>query len=139
MARTLVWGEHYRMGIDQLDQEHQALFEHYNWLIESLENPDSNPTETIAITVAVLEEHASSHFEHEEALMIDCHYPHFVPHKIDHEAFMIELHQMKNRLIAGEDVLNDLCRFIKNWLSTHIVIRDMGIVAHLRGQSGSSS
>ncbi len=138
MAQPMIWDDQYRMGIDQLDREHQTLFDHYNWLMESLANPTDDAAVTTAIVVAVLEEHATTHFEHEEALMVDSDYPHYIRHKMDHEAFMVELHRLKSQVSTGEAVLGELCRFLKTWLTSHIIIRDMAIVAHLRDRTRSA-
>jgi hemerythrin-like metal-binding protein len=131
MALRMIWDDRYLTGVDRLDREHQALFEYYNRLIEAC----ATSSEEAAAGVALLERYAETHFEHEEAVMVDSRYPYYLHHKMDHESFLVELHRLKSALSAGENVLDDLCRFLKNWLASHIAIRDAAIANHLHDLS----
>jgi hemerythrin-like metal-binding protein len=128
VAQPVSWDEHHRMGVDPLDREHQALFDCYRQLTDA----DIPSSDAAAMGIAALEAHAATHFAHEEAVMIDSRYPYYVHHKRDHEAFLVELHQLKTSFEAGDDILDALRRFLKDWLASHIAIRDRGLAAHLR-------
>lgn len=131
MARfePLIWDDLVCVGVDAIDAEHQGLFDRYNALIEVAGQPA--PRSEVEAALTALEDYARTHFSHEEALMVEVDYPHYAGHRALHDLFIVDLHRMSQSFQAGEDILEDLCRFLRDWLLSHIVVRDTAVADHI--------
>jgi hemerythrin len=113
---TIRWRDGFKIGVDQVDQEHQRLFE----LITALN------LESVTKTVDDLLDYVVIHFSNEQELMESSGYPDFKDHLKLHEEFAA---QVADFLGSGEDWseerVQELRRFLNKWLIGHIMTHDL--------------
>ncbi len=127
----IVWTEDFSVDHPVLDQQHMALVEMTNFLIEELEAGIGD--ETAAEMVSKLTDYACTHLNYEEECMFRSGYFDFDAHKAEHDAFRRkngELHLSVHH--HDPDVLEALLHFVRNWLQQHILGTDMRYKGLLR-------
>lgn len=124
------WNPSFETGLQFIDQEHAALLEQLNALIDLLvhEAPTSEwLPELDRLIVAVGE-----HFAHEERIMDNIGYPGFNTHRQQHQYLLQEVADFRNNIAvaAPEDTLATV-RFLKFWVLKHMVQEDSKIGQHI--------
>lgn len=120
----LAWKDAYRMGVDELDEQHRQLF----LLGERLERAiaDGSENETVAEALRQLVAYTQTHFREEETLMAQVGYRELEHHCQIHRQFVVYLTGFLKRLRAGKAVTaTELVHFIQKWLVGHILGEDM--------------
>ena len=120
----------YHMGIEEIDSEHQRLFEiiaDANQVIHAELLHDKY--DEIMRILAELKDYTQVHFRDEEAYMEKIAYPDLPAQKSAHEGFVeklaeIDLDQMDDN---QQEYLEELIDFLLNWLSVHILHMDKKI------------
>ena len=80
MATELItWGEKYCLGLDEIDEQHQALVDIINRIWQSIILRSDK--QAIFSLIAELEKYTLAHFAAEETLMRITDYPRFEKHK----------------------------------------------------------
>ena len=110
------WRDAFKVGIDQVDKEHQHLFN----LVGKLHG------ETVMDVLDELLDYVSQHFQHEEELMKLASYPDFAEHVAQHEALTNSVAEF----ISGttnwdEERVRELRVFATKWLVGHILNSDL--------------
>lgn len=122
--------DEYLTGIERIDTEHRKLFEiaeqTYQLLQEEL-IPDKY--DHIQALLVELREYTKMHFKHEEEYMVSIQYKKLFTQKTQHEAFVRKLEEID---IDGLDenqqaVIEDLLKFLTDWLVSHIMEVDKQI------------
>lgn len=117
--RFVSWQESYSVGVDSLDADHKKLLR----LINNLQTAIHYQTgeEFIHEALDELVDYTRTHFSREEALMRDNGYPDFEAHQREHREMIAKVNGMIARYEAeGEEALEPLARFLKEWLLNHI-------------------
>lgn len=124
------WDEKYRVGNDQIDQEHQYLFELMNAFYDGyLEKRDRAQ---LLILLNRLVDYAQRHFRNEEALMKSSGYADVEAHSARHEKLVEQVFDLNTRLSdRAFNPEHDTVAFLKGWLTDHIVHQDLLLGAHL--------
>lgn len=120
----LSWRNEYRVGVEQIDEEHRYLFD----LINAFHDTHVGGTNRSALGQILnrLVHYAEQHFRHEEAIMKAEAYPAFVEHCALHEDLYLTIFRLSEELAAGSlRVDMETVRFIRSWLVTHIVQHDL--------------
>lgn len=130
MIPMLKWKDEYAIGVEEIDQQHQRLFEIGNEIYELLENyllPDKY--DKIVKIVLELKDYTKYHFESEEKYMISIKYPGYLRQKVDHDDFIKEIESIDFSAIDEdqEGYVKKLLNFIFEWILDHILKSDMGI------------
>lgn len=94
----LQWREEYCVGVLEIDQEHRALVESMNRLVQLIRSGDSSG---IADALAFLASYVHAHFGNEERLMHDLHYPLMGDHVQEHRKFVKEFLRLKENIVGG--------------------------------------
>lgn len=129
----LTWNKaNHGTGIEVIDAEHRALFDHVNQIADAIAQGDCNVAETL---MKQFIEFTRDHFAHEERLMATHGFPNWLDHKAEHDAM---LHKLGN--------LSQVCRlpraakeplilaFLTDWVEKHILEADKEIGAFLSGK-----
>lgn len=119
--------ESYRLGIDDIDSQHYALFETIDNLDVSVANGDC--WLVVHTTMAELERRVKEHFSVEESLMRICHYPHVQQHIDEHAVFADTVQQMKQQSLT-EDIPREASQFLRDWLTQHLLTEDRKYAEH---------
>lgn len=127
------WSKEYEIGIGDMDNEHVAIVDKINDLIEAM-NQDHG--KKIKKSFAALLDVTIDHFSHEEEFMQSFNYPSFESHKRVHENLINKLRDFQ-RKVEQEDVDKaKVASFLKNWLFTHIMGIDTKYAADHKEKTG---
>ena len=126
---SMHWKKEMSVGLDQLDEDHRFLIRVINRLGESTNDPDS--ADVIKECLASLKNYAEFHFAREEAVMRACGYATLAEHQAEHRAFTARIADVARRYDEGDEppeaaVNLELFEYLKDWLTHHILVIDMG-------------
>jgi hemerythrin len=119
----LEWSEEFSVGVDQLDEEHIALFALFNDVCAAVEE-GRPPRETETLLRALLDE-TSEHFASEERLIAATGYPGLTEHADHHR----ELSDILRKYIGQFERRDSsdsasLISFLRQWLTRHVLYED---------------
>lgn len=123
--------EEYFTGIELIDKEHGRLFElaEETYQISKQEFiPDKY--DQIQSLLQELKDYTIMHFEHEEQYMEEIGHKKFYTQKIQHEGFrrkleeLTKLDDLDGDLEDQERVVEDILKFLTDWLVNHILNND---------------
>jgi hemerythrin len=116
------WDESISVHNQALDSQHREFIEAINRLDE-LSSGKGDITRELIRAVEFLEEYSKKHFMYEESYMINHNYPELEIHKEEHNKFIRTVESMKSELKmdgATAKLVNDISRFVADWLMMHI-------------------
>jgi hemerythrin len=115
----------FAVGIDQVDREHQKLFEIAGRVHDCLTADSATATDAARAAVAELLDYTETHFASEEKLMEAAGFPELEVHRSLHRGLIAQARDMEMRVELGErHVPLELNRFIYAWLVDHIMSND---------------
>lgn len=122
------WKESYRIGIQDIDEQHKKLFllaEQVDALLDAGEHVDQY--DEIVTIIDELRDYVAYHFAYEEKMMLHISYNKFFAHKVTHQDFV----EYINKLVLDEIDDNQsyhmraLLDTINTWLVTHVLESDI--------------
>ncbi len=132
---VIAWKEIYATGIVALDNEHRGLIEQIDLLYEAVR--DKRGDEVIVDILTTLEKYTVDHFQHEEKLMSEYHFPGLEQHKVIHANLIAEIQKFKQKNSDGaEELAKELLSFLRSWLMEHIMKVDKEYGAFLESRGG---
>jgi hemerythrin len=115
---TIEWRDAFRIGVDQIDEEHRHLFS----LVKSLHSL------SIQDTLNELLDYVVIHFGHEEELMASIGFPEYRQQLDMHEEFTCHLAEwLSSSPDWPQERVEELRNYLNRWLSTHILGADLRI------------
>lgn len=129
------WKEVYETGIVALDNEHRGLVGEINRLYEAVR--DKRGEELLGDILSMLEAYTVDHFQHEEKLMKEYHYPGLEEHQRVHQELIAAVQEMQQRAASGtEELARELLKFLRGWVLEHIVEVDKKYGSFLESRGG---
>ncbi|MGD9559262.1 MAG: bacteriohemerythrin [Oscillospiraceae bacterium] len=122
-----MWKESYRIGIDQIDQQHKQLVETLADLLAAIDDPSQDAKKNCALTIDFLKSYAVVHFNTEEAYQEKIRFAEAERHKALHDEFKTQLHTYELALIRSDYAREDiqaLCSYLTKWWIYHIIKED---------------
>lgn len=121
------WKDSYLIENEEIDKEHQALFDIANEAF--LEGESGSPKQKIKDVVHKLFSYISTHFKHEEAYMKEIKYPDYKLHCQKHEKIIEEINAFMKQMptMNAQTFELELAISIEKWLVQHIVNEDKKI------------
>lgn len=123
------WGDHLKIGIDEIDVQHKQLIKLINHFSSHLlSNSHENILEQAFID---LTDYAEYHFKYEESVWHEFikQGSHAEDHKISHLKFIASIQQLKEQEqqvhLSTIDSIENILLFLTNWLTQHILEEDM--------------
>ena len=113
----LVWSSDLELGIPVIDSQHQRIVDYINQVIQAQQYKNK---QQILEVLNELVEYTLSHFTFEESMMEEAGYPFVNAHKKVHQLFARRVSGFQQRVMAGEDVTEELLHVLKAWLVNHI-------------------
>ncbi|MDP3513223.1 MAG: bacteriohemerythrin, partial [Sulfuritalea sp.] len=115
------WTDSLLTGIDEIDAQHQVLFD----VLARLELAVSSEDKWSAVHFAIVEltNFMNIHFAVEEALLRLHGYPELDAHIAAHRAFSADLATIKQHSIR-QDVSDEMMVLVRTWLVEHIGVVD---------------
>lgn len=122
--------DEYLTGIESIDNEHRVLFEIADEIYQLCINefvPDKY--DHIVNLIDKLKNYTIVHFQHEEEYMQSINYKRMFTQKIQHDNFKRKLETMDLEIIDDnqEKTIEELLRFVTDWLVEHIMETDKRI------------
>ena len=125
------WTDKYSVGIKNLDEDHQGLFDLVNQLFEAMSHGKGR--EILSETLNKLISYTRTHFKREEIFFTSTNYPEFKEHKKQHDLFIEKITELKKQFDQGnQNISIDLIKFLSDWLINHIIILDKKYTEHLK-------
>lgn len=115
-----------RIGVEQIDKEHEQLFEIINSTMKLLEQDNAGRKEVINV-FRKLNDYAVIHFAHEEEYMMQINDPELEHQKKMHQEFVAKLKELEQGDIrTGDDkeTVKKVLDFLSRWLFRHILGSD---------------
>lgn len=125
------WKEDYRIGVDEIDQQHMKLFEIAGRLYDLLKNElYSDKYDKIVKLVQELKDYTIYHFKCEEEYQQKIGYKKYFTHKVDHDDFIAKINEVNMEDIDEnhDKYLVEILEFVVNWIDEHILQKDKLIV-----------
>lgn len=123
----------YKVGIHEIDEEHQQLFDCLDEMLHAAGNNQGHAKTLAALDK--LQHYTQTHFRVEECVMRLFDYPDFAAHKARHDDFIEELGEMRERA-KSEDITPLMVSFLLDWLVNHIQSVDTRYVAYFKQKGG---
>ncbi|NLW90156.1 MAG: hemerythrin family protein [Syntrophomonadaceae bacterium] len=124
------WKNDYSIGVDEIDKQHQKLFEIANRAYSLMKNDlITDKYDQLIDIFAELLDYTEYHFGFEEKYMTSIGYKKFLSHKVIHDDFVEKVKSIDLRQVDEDQDkhLMDILDFIVNWISEHILIQDKSI------------
>lgn len=133
----LSWRDEYRVGIAQIDAEHQYLFKLVNEFHD--EHVQGGKSQKVLQVLTRLVAYSEEHFQHEEALMQKIGYPRLARQQDQHEKLFTSIFDLNEKLSQSSAKVDaETLRFLKDWLVEHIVREDMDIGDFMKRQAAQA-
>lgn len=119
----LQWKDEFKVGIAEVDHEHQELIGLINELHEQIEA--SADIDQILQSLGEIYAQIASHFALEEKMMRNTHYPAYAEHKEDHETLLDDLRDIMDD-VEDDGVLDEaqLTDDLNRWFGDHFRTHD---------------
>ncbi|WP_293268793.1 GGDEF domain-containing protein [Neptunomonas sp.] len=129
MAKSFKWGDNYKTGLLEVDEQHKRLVDLINQLGDCLSQNDLNLDE-IEYIFNELVSYTKHHFTDEQSMMIrvGIDHRHLDRHIQSHYDFINELTALHDRVSPDNDQsVDNLLDFLVNWLACHILDTDQNM------------
>lgn len=114
-----VWNDLLSVGVPEFDAQHKKLFGMMNALHDAMAKGQGR--EILKPILDGLVDYTQTHFAAEERRMQQCGYPAYLQHKVQHDALVRKVNDLKKRFEAGQSTLTvEILNFLKDWLVNHI-------------------
>jgi len=121
---TLIeWRDEFKIGIEEVDFEHQELIELINELYSETKEADSYMS--VIYFLGEIYAKISAHFALEEKIMSDLKYDQYEDHKEDHERLLDDIRDIMDEF-ADEPTLDEekFADRLNNWFINHFSTKD---------------
>lgn len=126
---TIEWKEAYKIGQDDIDAQHQHLFELTNALMATDDVP------TLRKLIMALYKHTREHFEFEEGLMRKHNFPGTLEHIGYHNSLLTRLNAISQDVGKGLVDKSAIEQLMSDWVLRHTQHDDALIAAYIAGKS----
>ena len=119
--------DEFRTGIEQIDMEHERLFEIADQAYEVLMDEFiTDKYDYIVNILGELKDYAVTHFKNEEEYMASIRYKKLFSHKAEHNEFLEKVSEYDLGTVDNhqKEVMLELLEFLNDWLIHHIMEND---------------
>lgn len=135
-VKNVEWSDTFSTDIVSVDRQHQELLLLTQNLLEVL-NDESTSVKKKQAVFQDLVVHALAHFDYEERVMRNIHYPGLARHRREHDDLRREIHTMTDMVLQGEGMKDwkGLVSLVQVWVLRHIVSSDTRIREHIQHEA----
>lgn len=120
----ITWSDDLSVNIKQFDDQHQGLVNLINELYDAMSAGKGSAV--IGKILSGLADYTVYHFKTEEDVFQKHGYPGLEQHKFEHDNLTKQVLDFKEQFDAGKAVVSiELMKFLKDWLTNHILAGDM--------------
>lgn len=132
-----MWKEHYRVGSELIDSQHQELFKRVSSFIKVVQSdgPWEDRLEKVKETLVFMQHYVIIHFADEEELQREIGYPELERHARIHANFKTEIEefaQTVEREGFDEEKVQEFSAKVMTWLIMHVGREDQKIGEFIR-------
>ena len=130
--KKIQWSEDLETGFGVIDMQHKELVSKINQLVDVLQGVDTGFS--LDELFVFLEEYVDVHFRTEEMYMEQTGYPEAQEHKEIHHWFEEKVREMHAKYLRdgrSDSLMEDVEKFLIDWLSDHILKTDKKLGAYL--------
>jgi hemerythrin len=127
------WTATMSVGVEALDDDHRHLVAMLNDLYDAMR--EGRGAAALYGTLHGLLVYAEAHFAREERMFAATDYPGAWSHKVEHDAFVLQVRRLMQEFANGQTCLiaAETMKLLKEWLVFHIQGCDRLYTAHLNG------
>jgi hemerythrin-like metal-binding protein len=122
------------VGIPEIDAQHWEIIR----LLDKLDalNGNAEHSDTFPHILNDLVQRIASHFATEERYFHQYAYEDSEPHRIEHARLLAELRKLQEELDAGQRTGSKVARYLRVWLTTHVLVEDRAYAEFFRVADG---
>lgn len=140
----MMWKEKYRIGVKEIDDQHQELFRRVSEFIQAVQGEGrwEEKQDKVKETMDFMQEYVVTHFDDEEEYQRKIGYPGFAEHKKAHQKFKEEVGKYVKKLeVEGysEELVQEFGGKLMTWLIHHVAGTDQKIGEYVSSQEGERS
>ena len=121
-ATLIAWSDHHRIGIDEIDREHEWMARDFNTVVNILRT--IRDRRLIEKTFESFFRSTAGHFANEEAAMLEAGFDDLEVHRERHQNYLARLAGLRDKMRGGANVSTDLMGFYSSWLTHHVSVTD---------------
>jgi hemerythrin len=126
--KRLVWDPKYTVHVEELDTQHQKLFNITNNILDLYENGSGE----LYPSLQNLVEYLCTHIRSENVVMINCDYPGYAEQNSQHSKFIQEIQVcLKSYKEDEKDLTFKILSYLHEWIYSHTVDMDLKYGQHL--------
>lgn len=140
----MIWKEKYKIGVEQIDQQHEELFRRVADFVTTLRSPVewSEKVEKVNTTLEFMKDYVVIHFHDEETYQRKIGYEKLDAHIKIHNnmvQYVVEFAEHYERTGCNEMLMQQFAGKLLAWLINHITEEDQKIADYARekGVSGN--
>lgn len=121
MAKEFIkWQKKFSVGLADIDEQHK----HFIKILNDVHAKREKKNDDLKDELNELVEYARIHFTTEEGYFDNWKYPYSDEHKQIHAKLISDVLKFKRRFDEGENIMEELTDFLKEWLEVHLKIYD---------------
>lgn len=135
-----MWTDDLIVGIDEIDAQHRALFQHLEALLNAC--VEGKEQDEVLKMLGFLDGYVIAHFDTEEKLQREYDYPGYRSHRAEHVAFLHHLSNLKKEIEGKGPTRNlvlEMNQMLIDWLKRHILDVDRAAGLYLLERMKCSS
>jgi hemerythrin len=129
----LVWDNTFLLGIDEIDQQHKSIVEHFTKFSEAVQ--DGSAKDVLAEMATFLVEYAQLHFATEERYMVRYDYPRIEEQRSEHADFTRDAEELVKKIQddgASRELSLALTGKMVRWVIQHVRNHDRDMVMFVK-------
>ena len=133
----MIWKEKYRIGVEQIDKQHEELFQRVTSFVEMLRAPLewSEKVGKVNDTLAFMQDYVVTHFRDEEEYQKQIGYTDLVKHEKIHTdmvAYVGDFAVQYEKTGYNEQLVQQFGGKLLAWLINHVTFEDQRIADYAR-------
>lgn len=130
----LVWGDRYKLGVREIDNQHAELVRLANELSEAMQA--GHGRDVLHALFRSLVDYTVKHFATEERLMRMHAYPQHRAHAHEHEELKKTVSALQRKVEEHKlSITVETLTFLRNWLVNHILKTDKHLAEYLTARN----
>ena len=121
-AKIIVWTEQLRIGVDNVDREHERMAADFNAVVAALGTSDDRRLLERMLDTFV--KTTASHFATEETEMEQAGFEDLEVHQERHQLYLARLQHLNDKFRNGANIKDDLTSYFASWISHHVAVTD---------------
>lgn len=137
----MIWKEKYKIGVPQIDTQHEELFARVTVFVETLRSDKEwdEKVSSVNDTLEFMKDYVVTHFRDEEAYQEEIGYKGLAEHKKTHSdmvAYVAAISEQYEKEGYKEITMQQFAGKLVTWLVNHVVADDQKIADYARNREG---